>query len=143
MSIGIWAAGLLVAMAASASAMGNPLEEYRWKNRIVLIFGSDAKAVGDQVQAFKVQAAEADDRDLIFVTVDKDGATIAHDGSAGKLDASNLRDAFSVDVSTPFTLILIGKDGGEKLRKTKPVPPGDIFGLIDTMPMRAQEMSNR
>ena len=39
-----------------------------------------------------------------------------------------------------FTALLIGKDGGEKLRSQKPVPMAEIFALIDSMPMRKQEM---
>ena len=42
-----------------------------------------------------------------------------------------------------FTLLLIGKDGGEKLRSTKPVKTEAIFKLIDSMPMRQAEMSNK
>lgn len=42
-----------------------------------------------------------------------------------------------------FTLILIGKDGSEKLRSDKPVPTQELFKLIDSMPMRQVEMRNR
>ena len=41
-----------------------------------------------------------------------------------------------------FTFILVGKDGGEKLRSTKPVSLKKLFGTIDAMPMRKQEMKN-
>jgi hypothetical protein len=37
---------------------------------------------------------------------------------------------------------LIGKDGTVKLRSAEPVPVKDIFGLIDSMPMRRQEMDS-
>ena len=40
----------------------------------------------------------------------------------------------------PFLFILIGKDGGEKLRSTSPVNNQKLFGLIDQMPMRQSEM---
>lgn len=39
-----------------------------------------------------------------------------------------------------FTLILMGKDGTEKLRSAKPVPAKELFDLIDAMPMRQAEM---
>jgi hypothetical protein len=38
--------------------------------------------------------------------------------------------------------LLIGKDGGVKLRSSEPVSVKDIFGLIDSMPMRRQEMDS-
>ncbi|MEM1164222.1 MAG: DUF4174 domain-containing protein, partial [Pseudomonadota bacterium] len=40
-----------------------------------------------------------------------------------------------------FTVILVGKDGGEKFRRNGLVDPDELNALIDTMPMRLQEMS--
>lgn len=40
----------------------------------------------------------------------------------------------------PFLFVLIGKDGGEKLRSSTPVNNQKLFGLIDQMPMRQGEM---
>lgn len=37
-------------------------------------------------------------------------------------------------------VILIGKDGGEKLASEKPVTLVELYGLIDSMPIRKQEM---
>lgn len=39
-----------------------------------------------------------------------------------------------------FTYILIGKDGGEKMRANSAVDVADIFRTIDAMPMRQSEM---
>jgi len=39
-----------------------------------------------------------------------------------------------------FTIILIGLDGGEKLRQTKPLDTTTLFAIIDGMPMRRQEL---
>jgi hypothetical protein len=41
---------------------------------------------------------------------------------------------------TDFTVILIGKDGGEKLRSHKPLTIDQLSTTIDTMPMRQQEL---
>jgi Domain of unknown function (DUF4174) len=42
-----------------------------------------------------------------------------------------------------FLFILIGKDGGEKLNSKIPVTLEQLFGLIDTMPMRRYEIETR
>jgi Domain of unknown function (DUF4174) len=42
-----------------------------------------------------------------------------------------------------FRLILIGKDGGEKLTSDKPVTLQQLYGLIDSMPMRKYEIETR
>lgn len=42
-----------------------------------------------------------------------------------------------------FSLVLIGKDGTEKLRRTTLLPPAELFALVDAMPMRRAEMRER
>ena len=41
------------------------------------------------------------------------------------------------------TNVLIGKDGGVKLRQEELVRPAELFALIDSMPMRKHEMGRR
>ena len=42
-----------------------------------------------------------------------------------------------------FTVILVGKDGGEKYRAERVVDPDELFALIDMMPMRRREMRGK
>ena len=42
-----------------------------------------------------------------------------------------------------FTFILIGKDGGIRLRSKKVIPKEQLFAVIDTMPMRQDEMKRQ
>jgi hypothetical protein len=39
-----------------------------------------------------------------------------------------------------FSVVLIGKDGGEKLRRAIPLSPEELFAVVDAMPMRRAEM---
>lgn len=50
-----------------------------------------------------------------------------------------LQEEFEIDPAD-FVIILVGKDGGVKLRQEEYTPMGDIFDLIDSMPMRQREM---
>ena len=50
------------------------------------------------------------------------------------------RPELGVDPQARFELLLIGKDGGVKLRRDKPVAASEITALIDTLPMRRDEM---
>lgn len=45
-----------------------------------------------------------------------------------------------INIRNPFCLILVGKDGTEKLRSYEPLPIKKIFSLIDQMPMRLEEI---
>lgn len=47
---------------------------------------------------------------------------------------------WGVDSDNSFTFILVGRDGGKKLRSSKVVSAEKLFGLIDAMPMRKDEM---
>lgn len=53
--------------------------------------------------------------------------------------AETLRVTYGIRKSE-FRTILVGKDGGAKLSSRSPVSEQRIFGLIDGMPMRREEM---
>jgi hypothetical protein len=48
-----------------------------------------------------------------------------------------------VDHSSPFHVMLIGLDGGIKLKKSEILTKTQLFGLIDSMPMRRQEIKRK
>lgn len=52
---------------------------------------------------------------------------------------TSLRRQFHVD-GRKFTVVLVGKDGGEKFRSHVPVTIEELDALIDAMPMRQQEV---
>ena len=43
----------------------------------------------------------------------------------------------------PFLAVLVGKDGGAKLRAAKPITARELMTTIDAMPMRQDEMRQR
>ena len=50
---------------------------------------------------------------------------------------------WKVEGSDTFTFILVGRDGGEKLRSSEVVKTDKLFGLIDAMPMRKNEVNEK
>lgn len=44
------------------------------------------------------------------------------------------------NIKADFTVILVGKDSGDKLRDTKPLTLTKLYNTIDAMPMRQSEM---
>ena len=62
--------------------------------------------------------------------------------SHNNMNTENLKNYFSAD-KYDYLAILVGKDGNEKLRSQKAITNEAIFKLIDTMPMRKQEMENK
>ncbi len=50
---------------------------------------------------------------------------------------------YAVPLTDPFTIILEGRDGGEKYRSNQLTPVTHLFALIDAMPMRQAEMRKK
>jgi hypothetical protein len=94
--------------------------------RNLLLFGKDKTEHKQQLSLLKQDSIGMAERDLVIITVEKEAEYKKYNVAPNQ-----------------FTLLLIGKDGGEKLRSTKPVEVETIFRLIDSMPMRQAEMSNK
>ena len=120
------------------------LSEYLWKNRLLVIFSpSDSyKDYADKKQDLLKQKAEVEDRDLVIFTIFAEGESHIDESPVGDAAAESLRKRFDIK-SGQFAVILIGKDGGEKLREESYKPLEEIFSLIDSMPMRQAEMRER
>lgn len=109
-------------------AEGGALDALKWRARPVLVFADDPANAAYRAQLALLRKARAglEERDI----------TVFGDAEPGSSEA--LRARLKVE---GFTLVLIGKDGGVKLRADSPVAPEDLFRTIDRMPMRQREMS--
>ena len=114
---------------------GQSLSDYRWKNRLVLILNPDGDdpLVHPQVESFKNLSADITERDLLVFILHRDVVTDLK-GEKQRLDAEE------VPYKNFQGVILIGKDGGVKLKEEYFVAPSVIFTLIDGMPMRRSEI---
>ena len=131
--VGAW----LGSGAASAAELG----DYRWERRPLLVFAptqGDPRLV-ETVSRIDATRCDFASRDMVVGLVVAEGRS-ALDGQV--IDAAQLqrlRDQFAID-DDAFTVLLIGKDGGEK-RRVDDVPDlQSIYALIDGMPMRSREM---
>lgn len=116
--------------------MSQDLQQYRWKNRIILLFAdapTNASLIA-QEQILASDPAGIHDRDLLrfdLVT-----------GTQTDLDHSQLTRQYNPDGHS-FLFVLIGKDGTVKRSQESPVSLQVLFDQIDSMSMRQQEMRNR
>jgi len=117
------------------------LDSLRWKNRILILFSPSAsdRAHRLQKQELESRSREVIERDLVVLEILEQGSSRAGDRVLSKNAVESIRRRFDVRAGA-FQLILIGKDGAVKLRSDQPGTAKDIFGLIDSMPMRRQEM---
>ena len=146
------AAAVLLMPHARAQCAAHPasLAAMRDCYRVLLVFAprTDGPLLGQQLAQLQTDADGFRDRDLLLVPLLADGSTLPS-ADAGQLPWTVLAPTEAADVrrqfkhGSGFTAILVGKDGGEKLRRHKPIDAAELFSTIDSMPMRQHEMKAR
>jgi hypothetical protein len=118
--------------------------DYYWKNRPLLLFASspDAPEYRTVIQGLNSHSARIVDRDMVVIEVFETGLVRVDARPLPAENAEKLRQRFEV-AEGMLTAILIGKDGGQKLRQSGSIDLPEIFALIDTMPMRQREMRKK
>jgi len=118
---------LLLAIALGASPT---VAQMKWERRVLIVSASTAEepALAEQRRILGAWKTHAAARDLTVVEIVGDTVRGASD------PAATLRRKYHLPTS--FTAIMIGKDGGEKLRSAKPFPAAALEATIDAMPMR-------
>jgi len=128
---------------SSTSKKSAVLDRLRDKHRPVVVFGpkpDDAKFIKQRHSwVGALPEAGIKDRDLLVVEVPAQGEAKVGGETMKQEEARELRSAFSV-ADDAFAVILIGRDGSEKARWTEPVSAQEIFGKVDAMPMRQDEV---
>ncbi len=131
----------LLAAADTSGASAAGLDAFGWKNRVLIVFASPGDpGAQEQRRLLAGETKSLADRDMVVLKVLGDRVNRVF-GTAASVSAQELRTDAGIDADRPFTAILVGKDGGIKLRADAPVTPDRLFGLIDSMPMRANEAS--
>jgi hypothetical protein len=125
------------------SAGETALAGYRWQNRVLLVFAPDVDSTLYLRQQEMLLDAKPglNERDVVVISVLKDIVSTKERPDA-PVAPDDLRDAYDV-LPHDFRVVLIGRDGGVKLRQDEPVLAADLFALIDSMPMRKEAMGRR
>lgn len=119
--------GLAIIISCGASAQ--ELDDYIWKNRLVLIVSSDLNDDNPkkQMDLLRKDQKELEERDMLVLPL----ATNAH-----QLNRYQLPTDFD-------GVLLIGKDGGLKFQGDFITKPSILFTLVDGMPMRKTEIRRK
>lgn len=119
----------------------NPLSEYLWQKRPLLLFATDVQdpRLQQTRHHLKQQRCELEDRDMVIGEFVVRGRSQLDGEPVSASDTAVLRDRYAI-AADRFAVVLIGKDGGEKYRLYEVPDLNDIYALIDGMPMRQDEM---
>lgn len=142
--VGLLVPAVLASLNTSVAETGwiSSMTEYLWRNRPLIVFAphSEHPILASQREALSGYSGELRDRDMVVIEVVSDDVTI--DGYAAKnLKAAEMRKRYGLRSSDTVAL-LVGKDGGVKLRRSHALSVQTLLETIDAMPMRRQEMSD-
>ena len=135
---------LIVLLLITPLAMSSQsLSEYQWKNRIVVIFteAKDSKEFKEQLEqfeGFQNNPKGFKERKLVLIHAlpEKHRTVIPNES---EWQDSKLYQKMKKSKEA-FEVILIGLDGGVKLRQQEVLETKKLFDLIDSMPMRQAEI---
>ena len=126
LSVSLWP---LVGGDAGAAEHGDPAA-HAGRSRVLLVLGArDDAGLAEQEHLLASDPAGVTERNLVLVAPDAP-------------ERDELRQRYGVAPDT-FAVLLIGKDGGVKLRSGRPFALHALFDAIDAMPMRQDEMRRR
>ena len=123
---------------AESSNSLESVSDLRWQYRILLISSPD-NFKADALAKFSRLKDEIRDRDLVWFYLFSDHIETNYMHGLSKGFVTNIKKQY---LKVNHSAILIGKDGGVKLRQSA-LDLKQILALIDTMPMRLDEMKNK
>jgi hypothetical protein len=120
------------------------IESHQWKNRVLLILANSAdnQILTEQIEEFNKNRKGLTERKLIVFQIQKDGYLVGLEANTKFHKTSGLYESYIKDHS-PYEIILIGLDGGIKLRQKELLSLDKLFAIIDGMPMRRAEMKEQ
>jgi hypothetical protein len=125
-----------------AQAMAAELSDYLWQRRPLLLFApseSDPRLV-ETMRRIEASRCDFMDRDIVLGRIVTEGTSTLDGHVVDTEQVRQLVSEFGIG-SDSFTVVLIGKDGSEKLRVANVPDLQAIYAVIDGMPMRARETS--
>ena len=111
-------------------------KQFIWNKRVIILLADspDNENFISQMNIFGSQENEMAERDLIL---------ISNHSQKIPIPERNLLYENYVLPGSNFTIVLLGKDGGVKLKRIEPVPADELYALIDSMPMRKRELKDQ
>lgn len=137
-----WLCGLLVFAGVLMSYAAAQIDDFLWKNRLLIVSVSNENALllAEQSAIFDDHYAGMNDRDLKLISLVAERVYV-NGVSTDQLDAAFMREQY--DLPNQGVAILVGKDGTVKLRRDAAISAAELFSVIDRMPMRRREMKDR
>jgi len=124
------------------------LEKHTWKNRILVVKTSDSSSeiYQEQIKEFRNASDELKVRKFVLYKITGDHFELIDFANRESVDSGKIAGkpiGMILNEKENFEVILIGLDGGIKLRQTEVLRKEDLFNIVDAMPMRRNELSRK
>jgi len=119
------------------------LKTHQWQNRILLVIAEDTSNINFQKQIKYLQSNKEDltERKLLIYKVFPNQYIKGLDNSITE-PSNDLYQKYN-SKSASFKVVLIGLDGGVKLKQKDIITLEQLKGIIDAMPMRMEELRKK
>ena len=127
---------------APAQATAAELSDYLWQSRPLLVFAPSEgdPRLGETMRRIEASRCDFVDRDMVLGRIVAEGTSTLDGDVVDTTQAQRLASEFGIGANG-FSVVLIGKDGGEKWRVNDVPDLSTIYAVIDGMPMRGRETS--
>jgi len=129
-------------MISSTGTTAQDLSKHRWNDRVIIVVVEDASdpTLQKQLEEFERHREGMKERKLVVYQVLPEKYTSDIVKEEQWMASSEMYDIYKSS-NSDFSALLIGLDGGVKLRKQDLLSCKELFGVIDQMPMRRAEMN--
>ncbi len=123
-------------------SFGQEIGKNQWKNRVLILLTKDAENTeyGNQLTEFNGELINFNERKLVVYHVTPTSYKVGLNTTTKPI-SSMLYTKYK-KTKSDFEVILIGLDGGIKLRQDSILTKQKLYTLIDSMPMRKNELKN-
>lgn len=136
----------LIAIVSAMTLQAQDFQNHQWKHRIIIVKGNDAERSSFLVQFHPTKQKELKERKIVIYAVGRTTTLINHADGENPMMFPDVKlpqkYVEMLEEDAAFEILLIGLDGGVKMRKTSTVTPQKLYDTIDSMPMRRSELRN-
>jgi hypothetical protein len=118
------------------------IDKHQWENRVLLVFSDDKNSIQlrKQIDVLSKERKGLEERKLKIYQFSENQFTTDFNTIwfSSEFNTKKYKRG-----SEDFKVVLIGLDGGVKLKQTTVLSPEKLFAIIDGMPMRRQELKSK
>lgn len=130
--------------AMNMKTQSQDLSSHQWDDRLVLILTNDtnSRIYQNQIDELYSDKQGLKDRKLVIYTVLRNQFKRDDMTNRGWVLSDDLYSKYK-ESEESIEILLIGLDGGVKLRQSEFLSNEELFGRIDQMPMRQRELQDK